>query len=51
MAYVSLPRRLVTLLMISTVMVSCSAEGLVPPAEVDVIGEVDDAAQAFGIED
>ncbi|ADY64843.1 MULTISPECIES: extensin family protein [Rhizobium/Agrobacterium group] len=35
MAYVSLPRRLVTLLMISTVMVSCSAEGLVPPAEVD----------------
>lgn len=35
MAYVSLPRRLVTLLMISSVMVSCSAEGLVPPAEVD----------------
>ncbi|MDZ7927512.1 MAG: extensin family protein [Agrobacterium sp.] len=35
MAYVSLPRRFVTLLMISTVMVSCSAEGLVPPAEVD----------------
>ncbi len=35
MAYASLPRRLVTLLMISTVMVSCSAEGLVPPAEVD----------------
>ncbi|NTF32267.1 extensin family protein [Rhizobium skierniewicense] len=35
MAYVSLPRRIVTLLMISTVMVSCSAEGLVPPAEVD----------------
>jgi hypothetical protein len=35
MAYVSLPRRLVTLLLISTVMVSCSAEGLVPPAEVD----------------
>lgn len=35
MAYVSLPRRLVTLLMISTVMVSCSAEGLVPPADVD----------------
>ncbi len=35
MAYVSLPRRLVTLLMMSTVIVSCSAEGLVPPAEVD----------------
>lgn len=35
MAYASLPRRFVTLLMISTVMVSCSAEGLVPPADVD----------------
>ncbi|XUY25739.1 extensin family protein [Agrobacterium sp. rho-8.1] len=35
MAYVSLPRRIVTLLTISTVIVSCSAEGLVPPAEVD----------------
>ena len=35
MAYVSLPRRFVTLLMISTVIASCSAEGLVPPAEVD----------------
>ncbi|WP_288429820.1 extensin family protein [uncultured Agrobacterium sp.] len=35
MAYVSLPRRLATLLAISTVIVSCSAEGLVPPAEVD----------------
>lgn len=35
MAYVSLPRRLVTLLTISTVIASCSAEGLVPPADVD----------------
>ncbi|MBN7808129.1 extensin family protein [Agrobacterium rosae] len=35
MAYVSLPRRFVTLLTISTVIASCSAEGLVPPAEVD----------------
>ena len=35
MAYVSLPRRFVTLLLMSTVIVSCSAEGLVPPAEVD----------------
>lgn len=35
MAYVSLPRRFVTLLMISTVIVSCSAESLVPPADVD----------------
>ncbi|KQQ59020.1 extensin [Rhizobium sp. Leaf311] len=35
MAYVSLPRRLVTLLTMSTVIVSCSAEGLVPPADVD----------------
>ncbi len=35
MAYVSLPRRFVTLLMMSTVIVSCSAESLVPPADVD----------------
>jgi len=35
MAYVSLPRRFVTLLTISTVIASCSAEGLVPPADVD----------------
>ncbi|NTF07790.1 extensin family protein [Agrobacterium rubi] len=35
MAYVSLPRRVVTLLMMSTVIVSCSADSLVPPAEVD----------------
>lgn len=35
MAYVSLPRRLVTLLMMSTVIVSCSAEGVLPPADVD----------------
>ncbi|WP_296018910.1 extensin family protein [uncultured Agrobacterium sp.] len=35
MAYVSLPRRLATLITMSAVIVSCSAEGLVPPAEVD----------------
>lgn len=35
MAYVSLPRRLATLMTMSAVIVSCSAEGLVPPADVD----------------
>ncbi len=35
MAYVSLPRRLAALMTMSAVIVSCSAEGLVPPAEVD----------------
>jgi hypothetical protein len=35
MAYVSLPRRVVTLLTISTMLVACSAEGLVPPATID----------------
>lgn len=35
MAYLSLPRRIATLLTMSTVLVSCSVDGLVPPAEVD----------------
>lgn len=36
MAYISLPRRpVVALLMISTILTACSAEGLVPPATVD----------------
>jgi hypothetical protein len=35
MAFISLPRRPVALLMISTVLTACSAEGLVPPASID----------------
>jgi hypothetical protein len=35
MAYLSLPRRIATLLTMSTVLASCSVDGLVPPADVD----------------
>lgn len=35
MAYLTLPRRIVTLLTMSTVIVSCTAEGILPPADID----------------
>lgn len=35
MAYITLPRRIATLLTMSTVIVSCSAEGVLPPADID----------------